>query len=81
MRRLKRALFNYAMHEEYISEYGFDKIGPTRCCFYFSTRNSKPNEHHSFVIIDVLPLYSNDAIEEVIKEVDKKVRELEQKGE
>ena len=81
MRRLKRALFNYAMHEEYISEYGFDRTGLTRCCFYFSTHNSKPNEYHRFIITDVLPLYSNDAIEEVIKEVNKKVRELEQKGE
>ena len=82
MKRLIRALKRYALLEEYIASYGFDDFGSKdKLDFYFQTRNCKEEEFHHMTITDIPKRVTDNDIENTIKELYNKVRELEKRGE
>lgn len=82
MNRLIRALKRYALLEEYIVSYGFDDFGSKdKLDFYFQTRNSKEGEYHHMMITDIPKRVSDNDIDNAIKTIYNKVRELEKRGE
>ena len=82
MKRLIRALKRYALCEDYIISYGFDDLGSKDTLdFYFQTRNSKEEEYHHMTITDIPKRVSDNDIDNAIKTIYNKVRELEKRGE
>lgn len=82
MKRLIIALKRYALLEEYIVSYGFDDFGSKdKLDFYFQTRNSEEEELHHMTITDIPKRVSNNDIDNVVKTIYNKVRELEKRGE
>ena len=82
MERLIRALKRYALFDEYIGSYGFDvPESKGKLDFYFQTRNSKEEEFHHMTITDIPKRISNSDIDNAIKTIYNKVRELEKRGE
>lgn len=82
MKRLIRALKRYALLEEYIVSYGFDDLGSKDTLdFYFQTRNSKEEEYHHMTMRDIPKRVSDNDIDNAIKTIYNKVRELEKRGE
>lgn len=82
MNRLIRALKRYALLEEYIVSYGFDDFGSKdKLDFYFQTRNSKEEGIHHMTITDIPKRVSDNDIDNAIKIIYNKVRELEKRGE
>ena len=82
MKRLIRALKRYALFEEYIVSYGFDDFGSRdKLDFYFQTRNSNEGDFHLVTISDIPKRVSDNDIDNAIKTIYNKVRELEKRGE
>lgn len=82
MERLIRALKRYALFEEYIGSYGFDvHESKDTLDFYFQTINSKEEEFHRMTLTDIPKRVSNGDIDNAIKTIYNKVRELEKRGE
>lgn len=82
MNRLIRSLKRYALLEEYIVSYGFDDFGSKdKLDFYFQTRNSKDEEYHHMTMTDIQKRVSDNDIDNAIKTIYNKVRELEKRGE
>lgn len=84
MKRLIKALRRYGLFEEYIVSYAIDDLGSIgskgKLDFYFQTRNSKEEEFHHMMITDIPKRISNSDIDNVIKTIYNKVRELEKRG-
>ena len=81
MKKLIRALKRYALFEEYITSYGFDVFESKRKIdFYFQTRNSKEEEFHHITMTDIPKRISSNDIDNAIKTIYNKVRELEKRG-
>lgn len=76
----KTKLFLYALFEDYISNFDFDVIDDTSMNFKFKTRNSG-DITHNFLITDVQQSTFDDDLTRLLETVDKKVRELEKRGE
>lgn len=82
MKRLIRELKRYALLEEHIISYGFDDFGSKdKLDFYFQTRNSKEEEYHHMTITGIPKRVSDNDIDNAIKIIYNKVRELEKRGE
>ena len=82
MKRLIRKLKRYALLEEYITRYGFDDFGSKdKLDFYFQTRNSKEGEFHRMTLTDIPKRVSSNDIDNAIKTIYNKIRELEKRGE
>ena len=82
MKRLIRELKRYALLEEYIVSYGFDDFGSKdKLDFYFQTRNTNEEECHHMTITDIPKRVTDNDIENTIKELYNKVRELEKRRE
>ena len=82
MKRLIRALKRYALFEDYITKYIWllcfylHKLD-----FYFQTRNSKEEGFHHMTMTDIPKRVSDNDIDNAIKTIYNKVRELEKRGE
>ena len=82
MKKLIRELKRYALFEEYIGSYGFDvSESKNKLEFYFQTRNSKEEEFHRITITDIPKRVSAADIDNAIKTIYNKIRELEKRGE
>lgn len=81
MNRLIKEIKRYVLFEEYIVSYGFDVFESKRKIdFYFQTRNSKEEEFHHITMTDIPKRASSNDIDNAIKTIYNKVRELEKKG-
>lgn len=82
MNRVIKRIKRYALFEEYIISYGFDVFESKRKIdFYFQTRNSKEEEFHHITITDIPKRIRSNDIDNAIKTIYNKVRELEKRGE
>ena len=82
MKRLIRALKRYALFEDYITSYGFDDFGSKdKLDFYFQTRNTNDEEYHHVKLRNIPKRVSDNDIDNAIKTICNKVRELEKRGE
>lgn len=82
MKKLIRALKRYALLEEYIRSYGFDvSESKDTLDFYFQTINSKEEEFHRMTLTDIPKRVSSNDIDNAIKTIYNKIRELEKRGE
>lgn len=82
MKRLIKEIKRFALLDEYIVSYGFDDFGSKdKLDFYFQTRNSKEEEFHHMTITDIPKKISSADIDNALKTIYNKVRELEKKGE